>query len=62
MKMKVDKTIISARTALNYIYEEFRNHYLTVAKFSEHNGITEKQGQKLIELARDVYNSKHPEE
>ena len=47
---------------LKQVYEDYRNNYLTVAVFSEHNGLTEEHGQVLINLARNVYNSKHPEE
>jgi hypothetical protein len=53
---------MNMRETLKGLYVEWRNNYLTVAKFAEHNGLTTEQGEKLIDLARDVYNSKHPEE
>ena len=52
----------SAREFLKVIYEDYRNNYLTVAVFAEHNGLSEEHGQTLISLARMVYESKHREE
>jgi deoxyribodipyrimidine photolyase-like uncharacterized protein len=50
------------REYLRALYISFLNDYLTVARFAEDNGLTEEQGKALIDLARDVYNSKHPDE
>lgn len=42
-------------------YLDFKNNYLTPALFSEHRGITQEQGQILIDLGRSVFNSNHTE-
>lgn len=49
------------RMALNALYLEYVNNYLTVEKFAEHQGLTTDQGQRLIDLAREIHNSPHPE-
>lgn len=51
----------SARSLLEVLYVDWRNNYLTTDKFAEHHGLTAEQGQRLIDLARDVANSEHPE-
>jgi hypothetical protein len=48
------------RETLIAAYLDFRNNYLTVEKYAEHNGLTEEQARKLIDLARDVFSSDHP--
>lgn len=53
---------MTAREYLIKIYTEYRNDYLSVAKYAEHNGLTDTQGEILIALARSVAQSKHPEE
>lgn len=50
------------RETLKGLYAEWRNNYLTYDKFAEHNGLTPSQAQRLIHLAREVYETKHPEE
>lgn len=52
----------SARTILKEIYEDFWNNYLSIQKFAEDNGLTSEQGDDLVNLARDVFYSNHPEE
>jgi hypothetical protein len=42
-------------------YLDYWNNYLTPALFAEHKGLTEAQGQSLIDLGRDLFNSNHPE-
>jgi hypothetical protein len=49
------------REILISAYLDYVNNYLTVEKYAEHNGLTTEQGTILINLAREVYNSKHPE-
>jgi hypothetical protein len=49
------------RDTLINVYLDFVNNYLTVAKYAEHQGLTEAQGEALIKLAREVFNSSHPE-
>jgi hypothetical protein len=41
---------------------EWRNDFLTVERFSEYHGLTTEQGGALIDLARSVFNSPHPEQ
>lgn len=52
---------MQARQLLIEIYLEFWNDYLTVEKYAEHKGLQLDQAQRLIDLGRDVFNSKHPE-
>ena len=42
-------------------YLDFKNNYLSPALFAEHRGMTEAQGQALIDLGRNLFNSTHPE-
>lgn len=49
------------RDTLINTYLDYINNYLTIAKFAEHNGITELQGAALIALAKSVFESVHPE-
>lgn len=49
------------RETLIKAYLDFWNNYLTVAVYAEHNGLTESQAQRLIDLGRELYNSKHPD-
>lgn len=50
-----------ARTYLTELYLDWLNNYLSVAKFAEHNGITEAQAMSLLDVARSVFNTKHPD-
>jgi hypothetical protein len=52
----------SARDSLIEVYLDFRNNYLTIEKYAEHNGLHYNQAVTLLALAKDVFNSKHPEE
>lgn len=49
------------RETLIAAYLDFRNNYLTVEKYAEHNGLTEEQAYKLIDLAKQVFESEHPD-
>lgn len=49
------------RDILIAAYLDFLNNYLTVEKYAEHNGLTAEQGKMFIDLARDIFNSDHPE-
>jgi hypothetical protein len=51
----------TARDLLIAKYLEYFNDYLTVGIFSEHNGLTPEQGAQFLDLAKQVYSSKHPE-
>jgi hypothetical protein len=52
---------ITMRETLIETYLDYRNNYLTVEKWAEHNGLTAMQGHKLIALAREVFETQHPE-
>jgi len=49
------------RTVLTDVYLEFRNDYLTVEKYAEHNGLNVNEAENLIKIASDVFYSLHPE-
>ena len=52
---------MSARDELRAIYLEWVNDFVTVARFAEYHGITDAQAADLITLARDIFNTEHPE-
>ena len=49
------------RDTLIAAYLDFWNNYLTVEKYAEHNGLTESQAGVLLDLAKEVFNSEHPD-
>lgn len=49
------------RTILINAYLDFRNNYLTIEKYAEHNGLHIDEAEDLIDLARDVFNKNHPD-
>lgn len=51
----------TARDQLIAIYFDWVNNYLTAECFAEHNGLTADQAVALIDLAREVTNSDHPD-
>ena len=51
----------NARDYLTAIYLDWVNNYVTVFSFAEHNGLTVEQASNLIKLAKEVFNSKHPD-
>jgi len=42
-------------------YLDFKNNYLTPDLFAEHRGINVEQAKALIDIGRDLFNTKHPE-
>lgn len=48
---------MTSRDFLLNEYIDWRNNYLTYAKFSEDRGLSEDQGKALIELGREVFNT-----
>lgn len=52
---------MSARQYLTDIYLHWLNDFLSVAAFAEYHGITDAQAAGLITLARDIFNTDHPE-
>jgi len=51
----------SARNQLINIWHDFFQDYLTVEKYADHHHITPEQARVLIDLARAVNASPHPE-
>ena len=49
------------RTILENVYLDIFNNYLSIEKYAEHNGITVEQAKILNALAKDVFNSEHPD-
>ena len=52
---------MTARAQLCAIYLQWVNDFLSVARFAEYHEITEAQADALITLARDIFNTDHPE-
>lgn len=52
---------MQARETLRDIYLDYFNNYGTVARYAECNGLDVVHAQALIDLARIVYNTPHPE-
>lgn len=42
-------------------YLDFVNNYLSVSLFAEHRGLTEDQARLLLDVAKMVFSSPHPE-
>ena len=55
---KVNVDAIKPADALQAIYLDWWNNYLTVAVFAEHYGISESAGRELIETARRVHENR----
>lgn len=51
----------NVRSTAQQVDLDFTNNYLTRAKFAEHQGITEDQATRLIELFREINATPHPE-
>lgn len=51
----------TVRELLIEIDRDWTNNYITIAVFAEHNGLTTIQAIKVLELARSVSNSTHPD-
>lgn len=61
---KVDLTDYSKVNCRNYLidqYLDFKNNYLSPDLFAEHRGIDTEQAKALIDIGRDLFNTKHPE-
>jgi hypothetical protein len=50
---------MDSRTYLIEQYLDFKNNYLSPSLFAEHRGMTLEQGQALIDLGRNLFNSKN---
>jgi hypothetical protein len=53
---------LSVRNTLIETYLDRFNNYLTDEKYAEHNHLTLEQAKTLLALAKQVFESKHPEE
>jgi hypothetical protein len=51
----------NARTYLENLYLDWRNNYLSIDVFAEHNGITKEQAEALLKIAKDVSGTAHPD-
>jgi hypothetical protein len=51
----------SARFQLINIWQDYWNNYLTIERYAECHHITVEQARTLIDLARTVNDSIHPE-
>lgn len=49
------------RKVLVEIYLDWMNNYVSVETFADHGGLTYEDAYDLIELARRVFNTNHPE-
>jgi hypothetical protein len=61
---KVDLNDYSQVNCRNYLidqYLDFKNNYLSPDLFAEHRGIDTEQAKALIDIGRDLFNTKHPE-
>lgn len=52
---------MSARDFLTALYLDWFNNWLSVEAFAQHHGLEYADAKLLIQLARDVTNTKHPE-
>lgn len=49
------------RTIFIGAYLDYRNNYLTPARWAEHNGLSEEHGRAFLALAKAIFESNHPE-
>jgi len=49
------------RSVMIEYYLDYRNNYLTMDKFADHNGLHLDQAIDLIRAAKLIFNSTHPE-
>lgn len=49
------------RELLAALYLDYRNNYLTIEKFAEHNGLYVEEAQDLLKIARHCLEYPHPE-
>lgn len=49
------------REMLQNEWLDYRNNYLTLAKFAEHRGLRESEAGALVFLARECHERNHPE-
>ena len=49
------------RDTLINTYLDYVNNYLSISIYAEHNGLTNTQAKDLLDLARVIFQSTHPE-
>jgi hypothetical protein len=49
------------REVLIAAYLDYRNDYLTVEKYAEHNGLTVEQADVIMTLGKGIFESRHPD-
>lgn len=49
------------RNQLVEMYLDYLNNFLTVERFAEYHGLSMVHGLTLVNLAREVFQSNHPE-
>lgn len=59
--MKTAMISKTMRDTLIEAYLDYKNNYLSVAVYAEHNGLTEGQASDLLLVAKWVFLSKHPD-
>lgn len=62
-RMSLETQVVNAnkREVLRAIYLDWINNYLTITTFADHNGLTDEQARKLVDLAREVFNDYNPD-
>lgn len=53
--------IMQAREYLIKLYLSWKNDYLSIQTFADHNALTIDQANDLIAIAKSIFNSEHPE-
>ena len=38
-------------------YLDFTNNYLTISKYAEHNGLTNKQAKTIIDIGKELFET-----
>lgn len=61
LQSKLYRETVTMRDTLINTYLDYVNNYLSVAKYAEHNGLTNDQALELLSIARKVFQSTHPE-
>ena len=49
------------RTQLEAVYLDWFNNFVSIERYAEYYGLTVNEATKLIEVARMVVNTPHPE-
>lgn len=52
---------MTARDYLIKLRLDWKNNYLSIAAFAEHNGLTEEEAETLLKLAIKVSDHDHPD-